>query len=155
MNKPKEFSGRHPLGFAFLSILLLSVLMGGASVSVTSFGTYEIMDVESQVVGQIVAIIGFLLLLWRLEWLAATAISRLGSRYLWLVTAIILAYTGLSALFGFFGTLDVNLSLEKEMVPVLSHTTLAGVLEEIVFRGLILYLLVRSRLPLQPLVARA
>lgn len=99
-------------------------------------------DVEPQVIGQFVATLGFLILLWRFGWLAPAGITRLGNRRLWLITLLILFYTGVSLLVAFFGTLRVDLSLNRSMTPVLLHTTMAGVMEEILFRGLILFALV-------------
>lgn len=144
MNKLKAFAVNHPLGFSFVVLVLLFVLMGGPAALAAGLLDYDMTDVEPQVMGQIVATIGFLLLLWRFGWLAPAGISRLGSRRLWLITLLILLYTGVSALMAFFGTLNVDLSLNVSMAPVLIHTTMAGVMEEILFRGLMLYALVLS-----------
>jgi membrane protease YdiL (CAAX protease family) len=142
MKKLTQFAEDHPLVFTFVALLLLIGLMGGAAALSAGLLEYQITAVEPQVIGQLVATIGFLLLLWGLGWLAPAGITRLGNRRIWLITLLILVYTGMSALLAFFGALRVDLSLNPGTGPVLLHTMLAGVMEEILFRGLILYALV-------------
>lgn len=142
MKRLKRFAVNHPLGFTFVTLILLFVLMGGSVAIAVGLLGYDVADVEPQVLGQIVATVGFLLLLWRFGWLGPAGITRLSGRRLWFITLLILFYTGVSALIAFFGTLRVDLSLNSNMMPVLVHTTMAGVMEEILFRGLILYVLV-------------
>lgn len=144
MKKLKRFAANHPLGFTFVALILLFVLMGAPVAIAVGLLAYDITDVTPQVAGQIVATLGFLLLLWRFGWLAPAGITRLGSRRLWLVTLLILLYSGLSLLVAFFGTLSVDLSLNRGMAPVLANVTMAGIMEEILFRGLILYALVST-----------
>lgn len=142
MNTFRQFASKRPLIFALLMVLLLLVLMGGAAALTIGLLGYEITDTMPQIIGQFVATLGFLFILWRFDWLAASGITRLGSRRLWLATMLILVYIGLSLCYAFFGTLRVDLSLRTEMAPMLVHTTMAGVMEEILLRGLILYALV-------------
>lgn len=142
MTRLKKFAVNRPLGFTFVALILLFLLMSGAVAIAVGLLGYDMAAVEPQVMGQVVATMGFLLLLWRFDWLGPAGITHLGSRRLWLITLLILFYTGLSALIAFFGTLRVDLSLHSSMTPVLVHTTMAGVMEEILFRGLILYVLV-------------
>lgn len=144
MKKLKRFAANHPLGFTFVALILLFVLMGAPVAIAVGLLAYDITDVTPQVAGQIVATLGFLLLLWRFGWLAPAGITRLGSRRLWLGTLLILLYSGLSLLVAFFGTLSVDLSLNRGMAPVLANVTMAGIMEEILFRGLILYALVST-----------
>lgn len=142
MTRLKKFAVSHPLGFTLVALIWLFVLMSGTVAIAVGLLGYDVADVEPQVLGQIVTTIGFLLLLWHFGWLGPAGITRLGSHRLWFITLLILFYAGVSALSAFFGTLRVDLSLNSSMMPVLIHTTMAGVMEEILFRGLILYVLV-------------
>lgn len=144
MKKLEWLAVEHPLGFAVVALILMFVLMGVPAAIAVGALEYDMDSVEPQVIGQIVATLGFLFLLWRLGWLVPAGITRLGSRRLWLITLLILFYTGMSALIAFFGTLRVDMSLNRSMTPVLVHTTMAGLMEETLFRGLILYALVSS-----------
>jgi membrane protease YdiL (CAAX protease family) len=116
--------------------------MGGSVALAVGLLGFELTDVEPQLIGQVVATIGFLLLLWRFDWLESAGITRLGTRRLWLIILLILLYSGVIALYSFFSTLKVHIALSSDMIPDLTHTTMAGVMEEILFRGVILYALV-------------
>jgi membrane protease YdiL (CAAX protease family) len=142
MNSLKRFAFNHPLVFSAVAMLLLFVLMGGTVALAIGLLGYEVTDVEPQIFGQLVATAGFLFLLWRFDWLGSAGISRLGSRRLWFITLLILLYSGLSAIYAFFGTFQLKLALTADMFPDLFHTTMAGVMEEILFRGVILYALI-------------
>ncbi|MCA9953084.1 MAG: CPBP family intramembrane metalloprotease [Anaerolineales bacterium] len=142
MQKFKQFASKYPLTFVFLMIVVLVLLMGGAAAAAVGLLGYAMTDVMPQIIGQVVATLGFLFILWRFGWLAPAGILQKGGRHIWLVTIIILIYTGLAVLYAFSGTFRVDLTLTSDMTPVLVHTTLAGVLEEILLRGLILYALV-------------
>lgn len=61
---------------------------------------------------------------------------------MWLATGSILLHTALCALWSFFGTVAVGLSADAAAADVLLRTTLAGVVEELLFRSLVLYVLV-------------
>ena len=142
MKKFKQFATNYPLAFVFTMIVLLILLMGGSAAAAGGLGGFAMTDVIPQIVGQVVATLGFLFILWRFHWLVPTGVLRLGSPRIWLVTAVLLLYNALALLYAFFGTLQVDLTPTPEMTPVLVYTTMAGVLEEILLRGLILYALV-------------
>ncbi|WP_420642935.1 CPBP family intramembrane glutamic endopeptidase [Candidatus Leptofilum sp.] len=142
MKKFKQFANSYPLAFVFMMIVLLLLLMGGGAAAAVGLLGFAMTDVMPQIIGQLVATLGFLLILWHFDWLKPAGILHLGSRRIWFITLILLIYTGLVLLYAFFGTLRVDLSLRPKMAPALIHTTLAGVMEEILLRGLVLYALV-------------
>ena len=142
MKKFKQFATNYPLAFVFTMIVLLILLMGGSAAAAGGLGGFAMTDVIPQIVGQVVATLGFLFILWRFHWLVPAGVLRLGNRQTWLITAVLLLYNALALLYAFFGTLQVDLTPTPEMTPTLVHTTMAGVLEEILLRGLILYALV-------------
>ncbi|WP_420631527.1 CPBP family intramembrane glutamic endopeptidase [Candidatus Leptofilum sp.] len=144
MKKFKQFANSYPLAFVLTMIVLMILLMGGAAAAAIGLLGFEMTDVMPQIIGQVVATLGFLFILWRFDWLVAVGIRHRGNRRVWLVTAILLIYNALALLFAFFGTLRVDLSLSSDMIPALVHTTMAGIMEEILLRGLILYALVQS-----------
>lgn len=142
MQKFKRFASLHPLGFTFIIVLLFILVMGGAAALAAALLDYEVTDVTTQFIGQIVATVGLLVLLWRFGWLTKAGVTRLGHWRLWLLTLTLLVYNSLTALLAFFGTPWVSLNVSAATAPDLLHTTMAGVVEELLFRGVILYALV-------------
>jgi len=142
MNRFRQFAFNHPLAFSIVALLLLLVLMGGSVMLAVGLFGFDLTGVGPQLIGQLIATIGFLFILDRFNWLTSAGITRLGSRRLWLITLLILIYNGVVALYAFFGTLKVDIALTNDIFPDLVHTTMAGVMEEILFRGIILYALV-------------
>ena len=142
MGKFKQFAGKRPLSFTFLIVFLFILVMGGAAALAAALLGYEVTDVMAQFIGQLVATAGILLLLWRFGWLADAGITRLGRRRLWLLTGGLLIYNSLAALLAFFGTPWVSLKMSMATAPTLLHTTMAGIVEEFLFRGVLLYALV-------------
>lgn len=142
MKRLRQFAFNHPLTFSIVALLLLLVLMGGSVMLAVGLFGFDLNGVGPQLIGQLIATIGFLFLLDRFNWLDSAGITRLGSRRLWLITLLILVYSGIVALYAFFGTLKVDIALTSDIFPALVHTSMAGVMEEILFRGVILYALV-------------
>jgi membrane protease YdiL (CAAX protease family) len=138
----ERLAGRRPLGVALGAVVVVLVVMGVAAAAGAVVLGADLSGAQSQIAGQVGGIAFLLLVLWMLGWLDAAGVSRLGPGRVWLVTWIILIYTGVCALWSFFGTVAVDLSVDAAAGPVLLSTTLAGVVEELLFRGLVLYVLV-------------
>lgn len=135
---------RHPVGSALASVIVTLAVMGvGVAVAAAGFGLDPGTE-TAQVVGQVVGLLFLLGVLWRGGWLASAGVTRLGDRRLWRTTLVILVWTCGCALVGFFGTLAADLSVDAAMTPTLVQAGLAGVVEELLFRGLVLLLLVRA-----------
>jgi membrane protease YdiL (CAAX protease family) len=142
MERLGRLAASRPLGFSLSSVAVVLATMGAAAAAASALSGRGLADAEMQIAGQVAGIVLLLLALWRLGWLDSAGVTRLGDRRSWIVTSIILLYTGLCALWSFLGTLTVDLSVDGAAAPVLLHTTLAGVVEELLFRGLVLCVLI-------------
>jgi membrane protease YdiL (CAAX protease family) len=141
MEKLQRFALQHPLSFSILAILLffaaaaafagLALLLLGGTLS----------DDRIQLAGQAGATLLLVLTIWRLGWLRATGVARLGNRRVWVLTALALLWLLPLTLYAFFGTVRYALPDSPDLAATAATTFAAGVVEELLFRGLLLYVL--------------
>ena len=128
----------------FVAVVMVFMVMGATAALAASLLGDPLAALGPQIAGQVAGALVVVLLLWRLKSLAPAGVTALASRRWWLITTLIVVYTGACALWSFFGTLGVDLSVDRGMTLVLVNAGLAGVVEELLFRGLVLYLLVTA-----------
>ena len=146
MNAILRFADRRPLVFsqAALAAWLLSVavIVAAAAFILKTPITADL----PQSLGALGATGILLLLASRLGWLGPMGITKLGSRIAWLVTPLIGGYLTLGYFYAFFGELEYNLAYvmgTQTAQGMLLRQVVVGFVEETVFRGFILYALVR------------
>ena len=144
MERIRRLAADRPFSFAVLSVIVVLAVMGVAAGGAAGVLDREISDDAMQVAGQVAGVVVLVVVMWRLGWLAPAGVTRLGDRDTWVAIAVILVYTGLCALWAFFSSFAVDLSVDSAHAAVLLHTTLAGVVEELLFRGLVLYVLLSA-----------
>ena len=135
-----------PVGFvlvlAIIWIVLLLVFMGIAStVFHTPYG-----GTRAASIGRLAVTACVLFLAWRLDWLKASGIFKLGSWQVWLLALGGLVYFASASLYSFYGRIAFDfLSLLRlpDARTVATTHFMAGLSEEILFRGLVLYALIR------------
>jgi membrane protease YdiL (CAAX protease family) len=136
----------HPVGFVLVLtivwVMLLLVFMGFASSVVhRPYG-----DAITASIGRLAVTACVLFLAWRLDWLEASGISRWGSWQVWLLALAGLVYFACASLYSFYGRVGFDFSsllrLPDARAAVMAHF-MAGLSEEILFRGLVLYALIR------------
>ena len=140
------FTRHHPVGFILVLtiawIVLLLVFMGIASTVFHSpYG-----DTRPDSIGRLAVTACVLFLAWRLDWLKASGIFRPGSWLVWLLALGGLVYFASASLYSFYGRIGFDFSsllrLSDARTAVITHF-MAGLSEEILFRGLVLYALMR------------
>ncbi len=140
------FTRHHPVGFILVLtiawIVLLLVFMGIASTVFHSpYG-----DTRTASIGRLAVTACVLFLAWRLDWLKASGIFRPGSWLVWLLALGGLVYFASASLYSFYGRIGFDFSsllrLSDARTAVITHF-MAGLSEEILFRGLVLYALMR------------
>ena len=124
-------------------MVLLLVFMGTASVVFHKpYG-----DAMTASTGRLAVTVCVLFLAWRLGWLEASGISRSGSWQVWLLALAGLIYLASASLYAFYGKVAFDFSsllqLPDARLAVTTHF-MAGLSEEILFRGLVLYVLIRA-----------
>lgn len=147
MNAFKSFTTVHPILFALGSSLIWFVLAlvftGIASGALRRpYG-----DAVTTTIGRLAVTAGVLFLLWRLGWLAASGVTRPGSGLAWLLAAVGLVYFASASLYALYGRVAFDFSslarLPEARTALLTHF-IASLSEELMFRGLVLYGLVRA-----------
>ena len=141
-----KFARHHPVGFVVVLtitwvVLLLVFMIIAATVLHKPYG-----DAMTVSIGRLAVTACVLLLAWRMDWLKASGIFRLGSGLIWLLALGCLVYSSGASLYSFYGKVAFDLSsllqLPNARAAVATHFV-AGMSEEILFRGLLLYALIR------------
>ncbi len=144
--KISKVARHHPIGFVLVVtivwVVLLLVFMGVTSTILQKpYG-----DAMTVSIGRLAVTACVLFLAWRLDWLKASGISRLGSWQVWLLALGGLVYFASMNLYSFYGSVAFDFSsllrLPDARAAVVTHF-IAGLSEEILFRGLVLYALIR------------
>jgi len=146
MDAIKIFAERRPLAFA-LSVLLVWFLVG-AVLAVGSATLLQVPVVENvpQMIGTLGATFILLVIAGRMGWLRAVGIARFGNWRVWLVAIPMLVYMIVAYLYGFFGDVSFDLGVFVRSAAarmILLRDGVVGFVEETLFRGIILYALVR------------
>ncbi len=137
---------RHrPVGFVLvLTIVWVVLLLVFMDIASTVFHTpYGAARTAS--IGRLAVTACVLFLAWRLDWLKASGISRLGSWQMWLLALGGLVYFASASLYSFYGRVAFDFSslLRSDARTVVITHFMAGLSEEILFRGLVLFALIR------------
>ena len=136
----------HPFRFVFglmiVWFLFVIVFTGLASSALRKpYG-----DAITATIGRLVVTICLLLLVWRLGRLKASGITRLGPWLVWLFALGGMIYFASASLYSFYDKLAFDfpglIRLPAARTTVLMHFV-AGLSEEILFRGVLLYALIR------------
>jgi membrane protease YdiL (CAAX protease family) len=130
------------LGLVVAWFVLLMVLMGIASSALRRpYG-----DATSSTIARLVVTACVLLLVWRLGWLEASGIARLGRWWAWLLALGATIYMATASLYSFYGRVAFDWSpLRLPAARTMLATQLAaGLAEEALFRGAVLYTLARA-----------
>lgn len=146
MTRLKAFATNHPLLFTLLLILSWFVVGAIFVALATLLLQSSFLDYGPQVIGTLAATIYLLLLAWRFGWLRAAGITTLGNWQAWVVTIVALIYLVLAFWYAFFGDVSVDAAQQlssSEGRTILGRQIVVGLVEEILFRGIILYALAR------------
>jgi membrane protease YdiL (CAAX protease family) len=147
MSNLKSFLTKRPV-FSVISITIiwfvLIMLFTGIA---TSLLKKEFGDSTTSFIGHLVGIIFVLTLLWRLGWLKGAGITQLGKYQVWLIAILGTVYFALASLFSFYGKLSFDFSNLTDLSfsgNVIKLMITVSIDEEFLFRGAILYILIRS-----------
>ena len=142
----KIFAEKRPLAFVLLTLLIWFLL--GAVLVVGSATLLRVQMIESvpQMVGTLGATFVLLVIAGRLGWLRSMGIASFGGWRVWLMAIPLLVYMVVAYLYGFFGevSFDFGVFARSEAARrILVRDGIVGFVEETLFRGIILYALVR------------
>ena len=144
MKALERLTTHHPVLFA----LLISVMVL-ASYTVTAIladavtndqAGYELVEAA----GRLAASLFFLYMLWRFGWLESSGVTKRGALCAWVIALIVLAYDLATTTYALFGSVAAfGLSDPVLSASVAANALTTGVIEEIPFRGIILYAFLR------------
>ena len=143
MNKLKSLATEHSLAFgfivtfAFILMLIVSSVLGALWPGGESYGQ------PGGIVGRLISITLLLAVLSRLGWLRSAGLTWLGRWQTWLIGLLPLAYSIAVSAYALTGSFDFNISdtILTRLVTLFILT--AALMEEVVFRGLIMHAFVR------------
>ena len=143
MNWLKRFAADSPIAFSSVTTALLWICYIAAGVAASLLGTTAEGQQIANAVGRSVAVLIFLGVLWRFGWLRAAGITKLGTWRSWLLVLPVLVYEILTHLYAFFGSFALGVPETPLARAVALNGAAAGLLEELVYRALVLYVLMR------------
>jgi membrane protease YdiL (CAAX protease family) len=142
-----RFAERQPLLFAITTLLAWIVLTGLSAGGAAALLGRPIADPLIQSIGTLIATGVLLGMAHRLGWLRAMGFARIGTWQAWALTLLLTVYVALSGFFAYFGEFNFRLSqlvATPESRAILLNQLRVGPVEEILFRGVILYALART-----------
>jgi membrane protease YdiL (CAAX protease family) len=135
-----------PLVFTLLTLLIWIVLAGLVNALLVFLFRIPLDNPIIVQSGNLVAACLLLYLMQRLGWLREIGITRPGVWSTWLITLAIAIYIVVIGFYSFFEGITFtfnSLYSTQEARAILASSLLAGFIEETVFRGVLLYLLIR------------
>ena len=139
----KQLATNHPHVFALIVTLTLYLFATASFMlgMVIPAGGYK--PHVGQIIGRLITILVFVFIIWRFGWLTSAGLTRIGGWQQWLVLLVLVVYVVAAALYAYFGNFKLSIASPKMAgVVALSQLTI-GMVEETVYRGLVLYTFVR------------
>jgi membrane protease YdiL (CAAX protease family) len=143
MKKFSAFATRHPLLFGFILILLFSILSTFTWPITQTYPTPEGYEVGSTLAKLVIAAC-FLFILWRFGWLEAAGFISLGHRRIWFLGIVLVVYKAILNVFAFTGSFKFSLPEASLPAAILFFTLATSLLEETMYRGLLLTAMVKA-----------
>lgn len=146
MNFLGTFSANHPVLFVLGLTLTCFVFL----LMVTGVAIGKLREPYSEVTAAMVRLAlaaGLIYLIWRLGWLAGSGITRLGGWRVWLLAGVGVLYFSAAALYAFYGKVAFDLSSFARLPAargIFIKQLVSVFYEEILFRGVILFVLFRA-----------
>jgi len=125
--------------FAFILLVLISSIVVGRVASAETLGWYV-----GSTIGRLVSIFILLAVLWHPGWLDAAGFTKLGNWRTWLILLILLEYSMVASAYAMTGRVSFGYSDAMLAGIAAVFIMLHAFLEEISFRGLVMYSLVRA-----------
>lgn len=143
MKALKQLATNHPVVFSLLITLIVLIFYIAAGVLAEIIAQDEVSYHLTEALARIALSTFFLYILWRFGWLKAAGVAQFGTFRAWAVMLIILAYETVFAVYFFFEDFAFDISDPKLSVSVGLNNMATGLIEELPFRGIILYTFVR------------
>jgi membrane protease YdiL (CAAX protease family) len=140
----EKLAGERPIAFGFVAtfsfilMLIISAFLGSLWSGEQLYGQ------PGGILGRAIAILFLLVILSRLGWLHLSGFTSLGQMHTWLIIILPLAYSIFALTYAMTSEFVFKFSTSEFTWLVTLFIVTAAFLEEVVFRGMILYGLVRA-----------
>jgi hypothetical protein len=144
MKELERLASQHPASFGLLISLLVLVSYVATAILAGLVADDRVGYESAEAIGRTAASLFFVYVLWRLGWLESSGVTRWGTLYTWGILLLILAYDLVTTTHALFGSVAmVGISDRVLSASVAANALTTGGLEEIPFRGILLYAFVR------------
>ena len=143
MQKVERFTIQHPIDFGFVLVLLflvLSTLTWPITQIQTSPQGYEI----GTAIAKMVIAACFILLSWRFGWLKTAGFSSLGPKQIWVLVIMLVIYRAIIGIYAFTASFQLMLPSIELTLAILFCTFATSLVEETMYRGLMLTSMVKA-----------
>jgi len=143
MKKFQAFATRHPIVFGSIVIVLFA-LLSTLVWPITQIYPFPEGYEMGIALSKLVITACFMILLWRFGWLKAAGFTSLGSKPIWLVAIVMMVYNAIFAVYAFTGSFKIALPGIDLTMAVAFFTFTTSLLEETMYRGLVLTAIIRA-----------
>jgi membrane protease YdiL (CAAX protease family) len=140
----KRIAVQHPLVFSFVVTLIYILMLIASSILAANWPGEAYGQFLGGMVGRIISIIILVLILNGLGWLGPAGFKQIGRWQIWLLLLPALIYTIAVTAYAMTGGFDFSIRNPQLTGVAATFILIAAFLEEITFRGLILYGLVNA-----------
>lgn len=143
MKKFQSFAARHPVIFGFI-VVVLFVLFSTLAWPIRQVYPYPEGYEIGTALSKLVMSACFIFLLWRIGWIKVAGFTSLGRKQVWLLAIVMMIYNAIFAIYAFTGSLKLGLPGIAMAMAVIFFTFTTSLLEETMYRGLVLTALVKA-----------
>lgn len=146
MKNINNFSTTHPILFVISSTILWLVVLLVLTAIISGISGRPYGDEVSSTISRLITTVIILMIIFNLGWLDAIGITKIGKWRIWLIAFGGIIYFACASLYSFFGEVSFNFShliQSRSAQTAVIVQFVVSLCEEIMFRGLVLYSLVR------------
>ena len=143
MKSIEKLATEHPVTFGFATIFVFILMLIVSAILGNIWSGEQLYGQPGGILGRAISIILLLMILSQLGWLVPSGFTSLGQKRTWLLLILPLAYSILALTYALKGEIVFEFAASNLTGLVILFILIAAFLEEVVFRGTILYSLIR------------
>jgi len=143
MQKLERLTIHHPIIFGFVLILLFTLLSTLTWPITQIFPSPEGYEVGTALAKFVIAAC-FILLIWGFGWLKTSGFTSLGPKWIWLLVIVLMIFRAIIGIYAFTGSIQFGLLTVELTLAILFYTFATSLLEETMYRGLLLTAMVKA-----------
>ena len=144
VNKFEQFAVRHPIAFGFVLILLF-VLLSTLTWPINQLFPFPEGNEWGGVLAKTIIAFCFIGLLWRFRWLSSAGYRNFGGKRIWIMVIPLIIYKVILSVYVFTGSFTFQFPSLATSLAILAFSLATALLEESMYRGLLLTALRKAR----------